>query len=170
MSGDGRNRPTLLLQCMCFHVFFSCEHRDGLLLGLRLGHHKHQEEATLGGGPSGHQGVHRWGVSMSRSGESYVSVVTPTARTSPPSLAFSGRITETPAAAKGAAHIGPTHAALTVVANALSNSSCTPSKLPASNMLTTAGALVNTTQSTWPAMIDRISRSTETASVGVANW
>src|ERR1035437_6527014 len=75
MSGDGRNRPTLLLQCMCFHVFFSCEHRDGLLLGLRLGHHKHQEEATLGGGPSGHQGVHRWGVSMSRSGESYVSVV-----------------------------------------------------------------------------------------------
>src|ERR1019366_653564 len=76
VPGDGRNRPALLLQCMRFHVFFSCEHGEGLLLGLGLGHHKPQEGTTLGGGPSGHQGVHRWGIPMSRSGESYASVVT----------------------------------------------------------------------------------------------
>ncbi|MCL4445468.1 MAG: hypothetical protein M1134_01130, partial [Actinobacteria bacterium] len=35
-----------------------------------------EEGATLGGGYLLHQGVHRWGISMSRSGESYVSVVT----------------------------------------------------------------------------------------------
>jgi hypothetical protein len=54
--GDGRDGPSLFPKCCCFHVFFSCEHGDGLLLGLGLGHHKPQEGATFGGGPSGHHG------------------------------------------------------------------------------------------------------------------